>query len=178
MLKIFSFFIVLSVIISCNSHAGPLTSKGKIGDLMMVMAPTYALGMTVMEKDWVGTGQLAAVIITSQMATEGIKLLQIERRPNGDDWKSFPSGHSAGAFAGATFVHKRYGWRPAILPYAMSLITGWSRVSARAHYWHDVAAGALLAGLSTWMIVDEYKPENISVATDGESFRFGFNFKF
>ena len=106
-------FAILSVgvtlTLSNNALAGPFTDINKLGDLMMAMAPAYALGMTVMEKDWWGTLQLAESVIAAQVATEGIKMLEIEQRPNGSDWKSFPSGHSAGAFSAAMFVHKRYG---------------------------------------------------------------------
>ena len=52
-------FAILSVgvtlTLSNNALAGPFTDINKLGDLMMAMAPAYALGMTVMEKDWWGT---------------------------------------------------------------------------------------------------------------------------
>lgn len=161
-----------------NLHAGPFTSKQKIGDLMMVMSPAYALGMTVMAEDWTGTLQLAELLTLNQIAVEGIKALELEERPNGSDMRSFPSGHSAGAFSGAMFVHKRYGWKPALIPYAMSLITGWSRVHVQAHYWHDVAAGAAVSALFTWILVDEYLPQGVTVAADTQSVRLGFSTQF
>lgn len=170
-------FVILSVgatlTLSNTANAGPFTDINKLGDLMMAMAPAYALGMTVMEKDWIGTLQLAGSITAAQVATESIKMLEIEQRPNGSDWKSFPSGHSAGAFSAAMFVHKRYGWRPAIIPYAMSVITGWSRVHARAHYWHDVLGGAAVSALFTWLVVDKYDSK-ITVAADGDGLKLGF----
>lgn len=174
-------FAILSVgvtlTLSNNALAGPFTDINKLGDLMMAMAPAYALGMTVMEKDWIGTLQLTGSITAAQVATESIKMLEIEQRPNGSDWKSFPSGHSAGAFSAAMFVHKRYGWRPAIIPYAMSVITGWSRVHARAHYWHDVLGGAAVSALFTWLVVDKYDSK-IAVAADGDGFKLGFRMQF
>ena len=174
-------FVILSVgatlTLSNTANAGPFTDINKLGDLMMAMAPAYALGMTVMEKDWIGTLQLAGSITAAQVATESIKMLEIEQRPNGSDWKSFPSGHSAGAFSAAMFVHKRYGWRPAIIPYAMSVITGWSRVHARAHYWHDVLGGAAVSALFTWLLVGKYD-NRVTVAADGDGFKLGFRMQF
>jgi membrane-associated phospholipid phosphatase len=161
-----------------TAYAGPFTDRGKLGDLMMAMSAAYAWGMTVMEKDWDGTIQLAESVIASQLVVEGIKKLEIEQRPNGRDWKSLPSGHAAGAFSGAMFVHKRYGWRPAIVPYVMAGITGWSRVDARAHYWHDIAAGAAVSALFTWLLVDEYLPKGVEVSAGPESTRIGFRTQF
>lgn len=157
---------------------GPFTNKNKLGDVMMVMSPAYALGMTVMANDWRGSLQLGESILAAQLASEGIKLLELERRPNGNDWKSFPSGHATGAFSGAMFVHKRYGWKPAVVPYGLSLIAGWSRVAARAHYWHDVAAGAAVSALFTWILVDEYLPRGVSVGADTDGVRVGFRTEF
>ncbi len=157
---------------------GPFTNKNKLGDVMMVMSPAYALGMTVMANDWKGALQLAESVTVAQLASEGIKTLELERRPNGNDKKSLPSGHAAGAFSGAMFVHKRYGWKPALIPYGMSLIAGWSRVEARAHYWHDVAAGAAVSALVTWVLVDKYLPDGVTVGVDTDGVRVGFKTEF
>ena len=175
--------VVLSIItlfIVCGkaSAGGPFTNKNKLGDVMMVMSPAYAFGMTVMAQDWPGSLQLGESVLAAQLASEGIKALELERRPNGNDRKSLPSGHAAGAFSGAMFVHKRYGWKPALVPYGMSLIAGWSRVEARAHYWHDVVAGAAVSALFTWVLVDKYVPAGVCVGADPDGIRVGFKTEF
>jgi len=175
--------VILSVLvllfISAKANAGgPFTNKNKLGDVMMVMSPAYALGMTVMARDWTGSLQLAESVLAAQVASEGIKALELERRPNGNDRKSLPSGHAAGAFSGAMFVHKRYGWKPALVPYGMSLIAGWSRVEARAHYWHDVLAGAAVSALFTWVLVDKYIPAGVNVGVDPDGVHVGFKTEF
>lgn len=176
MAVLLSFLVLL--VAPTQAHAGPFTNKNKLGDLMMVMTPAYALGMTVMSKDWQGSLQLAESVLGAQLATEGIKALELEKRPNGEDRKSFPSGHAAGAFSGAMFVHRRYGWGPALIPYGMSLVAGWSRVNARAHYWHDVLAGAAVSALFTWVLVDKYVPNGVSVGVDSDGVRVGFKTEF
>lgn len=178
MFKHAGFAVALVIGGSVSAYAGPFTNKNKLGDLMMVMSPAYALGMTVMADDPDGTVQLAESVVVAQLASEGIKAFGLERRPNGTDRKSFPSGHAAGAFSGAMFVHKRYGWKPALLPYAMSAVAGWSRVQARAHYWHDVAAGAAVSALFTWVFVDKYVPKGVDIAADTQSVRVGFSTDF
>lgn len=169
----------LTILFTVNvAIAGPFTDKNKLGDLFMVMAPAYALGMTIANEDYKGTLQLAETITVAQLASEGIKALNLEERPNHSDKKSFPSGHAAGAFSAATFVHKRYGWKPALLPYGMSIIASWSRVAANAHYWHDCLAGAGLSALITWFLVDEYIPANISINTDIQTTIISFKTQF
>lgn len=170
--------LTLFIVSSKANAGGPFTNKNTLGDIMMVMSPAYALGMTVMAKDWAGALQLGESVLAAQLASEGIKALELEERPNGSDRKSLPSGHAAGAFSGAMFVHKRYGWKAALIPYGMSLITGWSRVEARAHYWHDVLAGAAVSALFTWVLVDKYIPEEVSVGVDTDGVRVGFKTDF
>ena len=160
---------------TANAIGGPFSSWNKAGDMTLVMAPAYALGLSIMAEDYKGALQLGESILAAQLASEGIKSLNLERRPNKKDKKSLPSGHAAGAFSSAMYVHKRYGIRYAITPYVLSIFTGYSRVKARAHYWHDVAAGAAVSALFTWILVDEYLPKGVSVAADTEGVHVGFN---
>jgi len=161
-----------------SANAGPFTHKNSLGDVMMVMAPAYALGMAFMSHDYEGMLQLGSSVLAAQIAVESLKLLELETRPNGTDRKSFPSGHAAGAFSGAMFVHKRYGWKPALVPYGMSLVASWARVSSGAHYVHDVLAGAAISAFFTWILVGKYMPDGVSVSADPESVKLGFNIKF
>ncbi|MDQ3249360.1 MAG: phosphatase PAP2 family protein [Chloroflexota bacterium] len=55
---------------------------------------------------------------------------------------SFPSGHSASAFAGAWLLSQHYP-KGRILFYAIALLVGFSRIYLGAHYPSDVLAGAL-----------------------------------
>lgn len=171
--------VAVLLVVPGKAHAGgPFTNKNKLGDVMMVMSPAYTFGMTVMAKDWNGSLQLGESVLAAQLASEGIKSLELERRPNGNDRKSLPSGHAAGAFSGAMFVHKRYGWKPALIPYGMSLIASWSRVEVRAHYWHDVLAGAAVSGLFTWILVDKYLPDGVNIGVEPDGVRVGFQTDF
>lgn len=163
---------------SANAIGGPFSSWTKAGDMMLVMTPAYALGLSIMAHDYKGVLQLGESVVAGQIASEGIKALEIERRPNKKDKKSLPSGHAVGAFSSAMFVHKRYGIRYAITPYVMSIFTSYTRVKTKAHYWHDCLAGAAVSALFTWILVGKYVPENVEVAADTESVHVGFSTQF
>jgi hypothetical protein len=81
------------------------------------------------------------------IVTTGLKYSVDETRPNGGS-RSFPSGHTSMAFAGAEFIRKEYGWRWAAPAYLAAGFVGWSRVESKNHFTHDVLAGAALGVLA------------------------------
>ena len=127
--------------------------------------------MAVSEHDYDGVRQFAYSFVGMQMTIWGLKGLVDETRPDGSDRDSFPSGHTASAVSGAAFIHRRYGIKRAIIPYVMAGITGYSRIAADKHYFHDVVAGAAISGIFTWLLVDRYDGVRISVGPEHVHFR-------
>ncbi|MBQ8486257.1 MAG: phosphatase PAP2 family protein [Prevotella sp.] len=86
----------------------------------------------------------------------GLKLTISERRPDGSDTRSFPSGHAARAFAGAELVRSEYGWNWGLGAYAWAAGVSVLRITGDHHYAHDVLAGAavgvLSARLAYWLL--------------------------
>lgn len=89
------------------------------------------------------------------MATlvNAVKYSAKELRPDGSSHNSFPSGHTATAFAAATILHKEYGltrspWY-SIAGYALATATGCMRVLNNRHWVSDTFAGAGIGILST-----------------------------
>ena len=155
--------IVLAIIMSCCNNSYARSTIEEIGNITQIIVPVYALGMAINEKDWEGVRQFTYSFAAMQVSVIGLKAIIDEERPNHSDNNSFPSGHTASAFSGATFIHKRYGFKRAIVPYLLAGFTGYSRIHADEHYFHDVAAGALISGLFTWLFVDEYNGLHLSV---------------
>lgn len=84
-------------------------------------------------------------------STNLLKLTTHERRPDGTDYYSFPSGHAAQAFATATFLSEEYKNRLPWMPYAAYTLagtTGLLRIANNRHYIGDVLFGAGLGILS------------------------------
>ena len=157
-----------------------------IGDMLQVIIPAYALGLAVNEQTYFKEKetlknpvyQFWASMITTQGATEVIKRLTQRKRPNyteGDLKHSFPSGHTSSAFTGASFIHKRYGFKKAILPYTFATLVGYSRVYAKKHWPTDVLAGAVLATSISFLFTDK---SNVMIATDGETTAIKYTTKF
>ena len=89
--------------------------------------------------------------LVSQGTAQAIKFAASRTRPDGSDDHSFPSGHSASAFATATVLKREFGWKVGIPAYAMAGWVAASRVQMKRHYLSDVIAGAtvgILAGRS------------------------------
>lgn len=72
-------------------------------------------------------------------------------RPDGSNRYSFPSGHTAQAFAAATFLSEeykdRFKWMPYV-SYGMASTVGMMRIANNKHYISDVLLGAGIGILS------------------------------
>ncbi len=81
----------------------------------------------------------------------GLKNLTHQLRPDNSRYNSFPSGHTAQAFAAATFLSEEYKtkfkWMP-YLAYGIATSVGVLRMANNKHYISDVLVGAGLGILS------------------------------
>jgi len=74
-----------------------------------------------------------------------LKNLVREQRPDGSDWHSFPSGTTALAASGSSFLWGRYGWEYGIPAFAATEFVSYSRVQAKQHHWYDTLASSAMA---------------------------------
>jgi hypothetical protein len=92
-------------------------------------------------------GSLGSELLQAQLVgaawTIAIKETTRRARPEGTGF-SFPSGHTATAFASATVLQRRFGWKAGIPAYAVATYVAASRVEGQRHYLSDVAFGAAL----------------------------------
>ncbi len=120
------------------------------GDALRLVLPATAAGAALLHRDQRGAVQFFEAAAMTGVITEALKVIVDEKRPNGNRY-SFPSGHTSISFCSAEFLRKRYGWRYGAPAYAAAVFVGYSRVQARKHYIHDVAAGAAIGtALSAW----------------------------
>ncbi len=86
------------------------------------------------------------------LTTFGIKKISHRLRPDGSNYYSFPSGHTANAFLGAEFMAQELGDKSiaySAVGYSFATATGILRIYNRDHWFSDVVAGAGFGILST-----------------------------
>lgn len=115
-----------------------------------------ALGVPAVQGDWRGDLQAAESLLAAGGTTFVLKELIHERRPDGSDTKSFPSGHTSVSFAAAATLEKRYGWHAGLPALAVASFVGLARVQADKHYVHDVLAGAAIGSISGFLLTSRY----------------------
>jgi membrane-associated phospholipid phosphatase len=127
-----------------------------IGDILQYILPWAALLIVALQGnkegawDWLYAGALTTIL--THLLKFIFNFTPLGRRPNGSGY-SFPSGHTSSAFMGAAFIHFQFGFSWAIAPYLLAVLTGYSRIWAKEHWWRDVLGGAALAIAIDYLII-------------------------
>jgi len=87
---------------------------------------------------------LAVALTATSAAVWALKYTTHRERPDGSNHYSFPSGHTAVAFAAASVIDKRYGGVAGWGAYTAAALAGEARIADNHHYLSDVVAGAIL----------------------------------
>lgn len=172
-----------------NYHVGPVNSRSDRGTDYLQYAPLAA--------PWIlkaagvptrsGWGRMAvsqgAAIAIMAGSVKAMKESIHSVRPDGSDDKSFPSGHTAWAFMGATMMARELGevspWY-AVGAYAFATGVAVERAVDRHHYPTDVVAGAGIGILSAnlgYLIGDLIFGRN-GLELRGEDLRLNSNFSY
>ena len=126
------------------SIAGGTQNWDNFSDVLAIGLPLVAAVKALTSPEANDIRDLNYSLGTALVATQGLKSLIHENRPDGSGNDSFPSGHTAISFAAARFYDKRYGSEASPYLYAAAGLTALARVKADKHYNKDVLAGAAL----------------------------------
>ena len=126
------------------ANAGGVQTWGNVSDALAVGLPLLAAGHAFGKGDSQGVKELTYTLGSTLAATTALKSLIHEQRPDGSGNDSFPSGHTAIAFAAARFIDKRYAPEASPYLYAAAGLTALARVKADKHFTKDVVVGAAL----------------------------------
>lgn len=141
----------IALAIAAPAHASDKNwdDAGSIARDALVVA---AFGLPAAKGDWDGLLQAGGSIGVATGASYGLKEAFPERRPDGSDNKSFPSGHTSMSFAAAATLQNRYGWKVGLPAQIAAAFVGLSRVEADKHHVHDVLVGAAIGEASGFLI--------------------------
>ena len=134
-----------------NKHTLVTDFKTEIDNYTQFFGPVMATGLKIAgvegRSDW-GRYLASTAMSYGFMAlfVNSIKYTAKEMRPDGSTRNSWPSGHTATAFVGATILHKEYGltrspWY-SVAGYGVATATGVMRVLNNRHWVSDVLSGA------------------------------------
>jgi membrane-associated phospholipid phosphatase len=130
-----------------TSMRGPFSAGDTIGAATTQLAgafATYSIGRMTGNPHVATIGaDLVRAQLVSQTMTQVLKLGAQRTRPDGTSL-SFPSGHTASAFATAAVLQRHLGWKAGIPAYAVAGYVAASRVQVQRHYLSDVAFGAAI----------------------------------
>ena len=103
----------------------------------------YGLGKVIHNDKlaMVGRDVIRAQIL-SQAIVQTVKVTVRRPRPDASNNLSFPSGHSASAFATATVLQRHYGWKAGVPAYAFGSYVALARMAWNRHHATDVVMGA------------------------------------
>ncbi len=128
-----------------------------IGTMVAVAIPVTAAGIAATKRDWNGVIDLGLTTVATVGTAFALKQIVRERRPDGSDFKSFPSDTTALAASGSSFLWARYGWRYGLPAFAATQFVSWTRIDARKHHWYDTAASSLIAVGYAALFTPRYK---------------------
>jgi membrane-associated phospholipid phosphatase len=112
--------------------------------------------------------------ILSQIYVQAIKFTAQRERPNESNSQSFPSGHSASAFATATVLQRHYGWKVGVPATIAAGYVAMARVHDNFHYLSDVIFGAALGIAAQRTVTLHAGRYGVTVAPAGGAGRAGF----
>lgn len=115
-----------------------------------------SIGIPAGKSDWPGLKQDALAMGVASAVTGGLKLSVKERRPDGSDNHSFPSGHTSISFAAAAGLEQRYGWTIGVPAHVVAALVGLGRIKADKHYLHDVVFGAAIGEVAGLLLVHQH----------------------
>jgi membrane-associated phospholipid phosphatase len=128
-----------------------------LGTGVAIALPVAAAGIAAYKRDWNGVVDLGLTTIATVGTAYALKQVVRERRPDGSDFKSFPSDTTALAASGSSFLWARYGWQYGVPALAATAFVGWTRVDADKHHWYDVAASEAISIAYAAIFTPRYK---------------------
>ncbi len=175
--------IVFSQEIDTPSEIRRETAYETFGDYAQHAPALTSLIVILAKKDKQGFWQFAKSYGTTLGLTYALKYAINKPRPDGaTDGHAFPSGHTAVAFSGASFLQRRYGWEYGIPAYVVAGLVAYTRVEGinDRHDGWDILGGVVVGVGSTYLFTTSYQKEHyeLTFKSGGGDYLIGLKYKF
>jgi membrane-associated phospholipid phosphatase len=181
---------LVTLLPSAEADAGsvnlkPLTSTEKniesLGTGVAIAMPLVAGGISYYKNDTTGLAQLTVETIMTVGTAYALKQIVKEERPDGSDFRSFPSATTALSASGSSYLWGRYGWQYGLPAFFATQFVSYSRVQARQHHWYDTLASSAIAAGYGYVLTTPFKTvpklrTSLTASPEGASFNLSYNF--
>jgi len=147
------------------------------GTAIAIAVPLFAGGLSLYRRDWTGVAQLTADTVLTVGTAYALKNFVRERRPDGSDYHSFPSGTTALSASGSSYLWDRYGWSWGLPAFAASQFVSYSRIQAKQHHWYDTLASSALGIGYGYLVTSRYRghfSSDLSASPEGGYLRLSY----
>lgn len=166
------------LIVSFGNGACRAADEDKQADVLMLALPASAYLLTLQRDDKDGAWSLTKSLGLSAVSTLALNSVIDKKSPNGKSNDAFPSGHATIAFSAAAFIQERYGWKPGVPAYAVASYVGWLRMDTDDHDFADVAGGAAIGMISSYLLTEPFGDSVEATAwADGTSAGLQFRYR-
>ena len=136
--------------------AAPKTSTADVwarfGDLGRFGLIAAALVLPLKRRDFDGSFDALTAVVATSALCKAVKPFVPERRPNGEDWNSFPSQHAAESFAAALALRRYFGRGTGAAAIGVGTLVAMSRLFALKHHARDIVAGIVIGATATVLV--------------------------
>ena len=156
-------------IAATSTHSISLRKFGDVAQFLPAASFAYAIFL----RDFVGARQQAVGFLAVVASTYAIKyalhysaplspkIQSLSKRPDGENFEGFPSGHTASAFAAVGFLQKRYGLRLGLPAAVIASVVGISRIHAQRHTITQVICGGMLGFFLSFILASRRDDKRI-----------------
>lgn len=141
---------------SANKAAGDADLWARFGDAGRFGVNSAAVVLPLQRRNFDGSLDAVSSLLLTTALCKALKAFVPERRPNGEDMKSFPSQHVAECIAGGLALRRHFGRSTGTIALGLATAVAISRVFARKHHPFDVIAGMMI-GAASMLAVDAYE---------------------
>lgn len=154
-----------------------------VGDIVQIVLPAAAGISTIYLNDEAGFWQFAKSFGSAVAITYALKYTINKPRPEqATDGHAFPSGHTAVAFSGASFIQRRYGWAYGAPAYGLAAFVAYSRLEGQndRHDVWDVLGGAAVGIGTTYLFTTPYQRDHYELTFYGgkDMYLVGIRYRF